>query len=90
MKYQDEFLAPFLSAAVEASIFYSFKNWLMKLKCPNLLKALHTIIQENYQPFYPSKPFRITRFQMRQPVDSPSQLLPSCVFFLSHKIQYLF
>ena len=26
------------------------------------------IIQENYQPFYPSEPFRITRFQMRHPV----------------------
>ena len=40
----------------------------MKLKCPNLLKPLDTIIQENYQPFYPSEPFRITRFQMRHPV----------------------
>ena len=40
----------------------------MKLKCPNLLKPLDTIIQENYQPFYPSEPFRILRFQMRHPV----------------------
>ena len=68
MKYQDEFLAPFLSEAVEASVFYFFKNWLMKLKCQNLLKPLDTIIQENYQPFYPSEPFRITRFQMRPPI----------------------
>ena len=68
MKYQDEFLAPFLSEAVEARVFYFFKNWLMKLKCPNLLKPLDTIIQENYQPFYPSEPFKITPFQMRHPV----------------------
>jgi hypothetical protein len=40
----------------------------MKLKCPNLLKPLGTIIQENYQPFYPSEPFRITHFNMRHPV----------------------
>ena len=44
-----------------------FQNCLMKLKCPNL-KPLDTIIQENYQSFYPSKPFRITRFKMRHPV----------------------
>ena len=68
MKYQDEFLAPFLSEAVEASGCYFFQNWLMKLKCPNLLKPLDTIIQENYQPFYPSEPFRFTRFNMRHPV----------------------
>ena len=68
MNYQDEFLAPFLSEAVDASIFYFFKNWPMKLKCPILLKPLDTVIQENYQPFYPSEPFRITRFKMRHPV----------------------
>ena len=68
MKYQDEFLAPFLSEAVEASPCYFFQIKLMKLKCPNLLKPLDTIIQENYQPFYPSEPFRILRFQMRHPV----------------------
>ena len=68
MKYKDEFFAPFLSEAVEASIFYFLKNWRMKLKCPILLKPLDTIIQENYQPFYPSEPFRITRFKMRHPV----------------------
>ena len=70
MKYQDEFLALFLSEAVEARVFYFFLNWLMKLKCPILLNPLDTIIQENYQPFYPSEPFRIIRFQMRHPVDS--------------------
>ena len=40
----------------------------MKRKCPNLLKPLDTIIQENNQPFYPSEPFRFTRFNMRHPV----------------------
>jgi hypothetical protein len=48
MKYQDEFLALFLSEAVEARIFYFLKNSLIKLKCPILLKPLKTIIQENY------------------------------------------
>ena len=40
----------------------------MKLKCPLLLKPLATIVQENYQPFYPSEPFRITHFKMGHPV----------------------
>ena len=44
MKYQDNFLAPFLSEAVEARVFYFFKNWLIKLKCPILLKPLETMI----------------------------------------------
>ena len=46
----------------------------MKLKCPNLLKPLETIIQENYQPFYPSEPIRFTRFQMRHPVEPPEKI----------------
>ena len=62
------YLLPFLLEAVEASPSYFFQNWLMKLKCPNLLKPLSTIFQENYQPFCPSEPFRILRFQMRHPV----------------------
>ena len=74
MNYQDEFLAPFLSEAVEASIFYFFKNWWMKLKCPILLKLLDTMIQEIYRPFYPSEPFKITHFKMRHPVWSNSLL----------------
>jgi hypothetical protein len=69
MKYQNEFLALFLPEAVEASIFYFSKNWLIKLKCPIFLKPLDTIIQENYQPFYSSDPFRITRFKMRHSVE---------------------
>jgi hypothetical protein len=35
-------LVPFLSEAVEASGCYFFENWLMKLKCPNLLKPIGT------------------------------------------------
>ena len=55
----------------------------MKLKCPNLLKPLDTIIQENYQPFNPSEPFRITRFQMRHPVLEAFQMLPLDMLSLS-------
>ena len=40
----------------------------MKLKCPLLLKPLVTIVQENFQSFYPSEPFRIIHFTMRHPV----------------------
>ena len=61
-------LALFLSEAVEASRCYFFENWWMKLKCPLLLKPLATIVQENYQSFYPSEPFRIIHFTMRHPV----------------------
>ena len=50
MKYQDEFLAPFLSEAVQANQCDFFEKWLMKLKCPNLLKPLGTIIQKNVDP----------------------------------------
>ena len=46
----------------------------MKLKCPNLLKQLDAINQETYQPFYPSEPFRILRFQMRHPVDRGQEI----------------
>ena len=43
---------PFLSEAIEASWWYFFENLLMKLKCPNLLKLLGTIIQ-NWVKFGP-------------------------------------
>ena len=52
------------------SQYYFFENWLMKLKCPILLKALSTIIQENYQSFYPSEPLTFARFNMRHSVVS--------------------
>ena len=45
-----------------------FENWWMKLKCPLLLMPLVTIDQENSQSFYPSEPFRIYHFTMRNPV----------------------
>ena len=61
-------LALFLSEAVETSRCYFFENWWMKLKCPLLLKPLATIVQENFQSFYPSEPFRIIHFTMRHPV----------------------
>jgi hypothetical protein len=59
-------LAPFLSEAVEASGCYFFSKLVDETS--NLLKPLDTVIQENNQTFYPSKPFRITRFNMRHPV----------------------
>ena len=62
MKYQDEFLATFLFEAVKASIFYFFLNWLIKLKCPNLLNTLGTMIQDDYQSFYLSEPVTLARF----------------------------
>ena len=46
-------LAPFLSEAVEASRCYFFENWLMKVKCSNLLKPLSTIIQQFFDPSIP-------------------------------------
>ena len=38
------YLVPFVLEAVKASRCYFFDNWLMKLKCPHLLKPLGTII----------------------------------------------
>ena len=40
----------------------------MKLKCPNLLKPLGTLIYQNSQFYYPSDPFCFHRFTMRHPV----------------------
>ena len=40
-------------------------------------------MQENYQPFYPSEPFRITRFQMRHPVLQFYACLLSFVYCIS-------
>ena len=62
------YLKPLLSEAVEARWYYFFENWLIKLKCPNLLNTLGTMIQENYWSFYPSEPFTLARFNMRHPV----------------------
>ena len=62
------YLIPFLSEAVEASGCYFFEHWWMKLKCPNLLKPLGTIIQQNYWSFYPLEPFSFVQFNMIHPV----------------------
>ena len=48
------------------------------------LKPLDTIIQENYQPFYPSEPFRILRFQIRHPVLDLTSLNYSIKFRIHH------
>ena len=61
-------LAPFLLEAVEASLCYFFENWLMKLKCQDLLKPLGTLIHQNPQFYYPLEPFSFNKFNMRHPV----------------------
>ena len=61
-------LVPFLSETVEASWCYFFENWFMKFKCPNLLKPLKFIIQQNYRSFYTSEPSTLAHFNMRHPV----------------------
>ena len=61
-------LAPFLLEAAEASRYKFFENRWKKLKCPNLLKPLGTIIQQNYWSFYPSEPFSFVHFNMIHPV----------------------
>ena len=60
----------FLLEAVEASLCYFFKNWLMKHKSPNLLKPLGTIIHQNSQFYYPSEPFSFHHFNVRHPVST--------------------
>ena len=59
---------PFLSEAVEASWYYFFEKWFMKLKIYNLLKPLGTITQQNYWSFYPSDLIYFAFFTMRHPV----------------------
>ena len=61
-------LAPFLLEAVEASLYYFFENWLLKPKNHNLLKPLGTIIHQNSQFYYPSKPFSFHHFNVRHPL----------------------
>ena len=58
----------FLSEAVEASWCYFFEKKFMKLKFPNPLKPLDTIIQQNYWSFYPSQMIYFALFNMRHPV----------------------
>ena len=61
-------LAPFLSEAVEDSQCYFFESWFVKLKFPNLLKLLGTIIQQNYWSFYLSELIYFAIFTIRHPV----------------------
>ena len=62
------YLIPFLLEAVAVSQCYLFENWLMKLKFPNLLKPLGTLIQQNYWSFNPLEPFYFIHFNMIHPV----------------------
>ena len=57
-----------MSEAVEASRCQFFENWLMKHKCPHLLKPLGTINQKKYWSFYPSEPFSFDQFTLIHPV----------------------
>ena len=74
MKYQDEFLAPFLSEAVEASQCNFFENWLMKHKWVLLVTMQPEICHQNSQSFYPSEPFTLDHINMRHPVAVPNSL----------------
>ena len=61
------YLTLFFSEAVEASRCFFFENWLMKLKCPNLLRPLsrHHISKKIINP---SEPFSYIHFTMIHPV----------------------
>ena len=78
------YLMPFLSEAVEASRCYFFWNWLMKFKCPHLLKPLGTIILQNYWFFYPSEPFGFVHFNMIYPV------VCCLIWGSAHRVIYMF
>ena len=75
------YLIPFLSEAVEASLCNFFKNWLMKLKFPNLLNPLWIIIQWNDWSFYPSELNYFSHFNMRYPVCKSRLQAHSSVIF---------
>ena len=53
MKKSHWILTLFLSEAAEASRYYFFENRWKKLKCPNLLKPLGTLIFKNIGPSIP-------------------------------------
>ena len=77
----------FLLEAVEASLCYFFKNWLMKHKSPNLLKPLGTIIHQNSQFYYPSEPFSFHHFNVRHPVEAlVSEIGTGSIFCLSFSL----
>ena len=77
--YMNPHIHIILSYAVEASWCHFFENCLMKFKCPNLLSPLVTIIQENYQSFYPSEAFTLDHSTMRHPVVSQAVYIKSII-----------
>ena len=66
---------------MEASPCNLFKNWLMKLKFPNLLNPLWIIIQWNDWSFYPSELNYFSHFNMRYPVCKSRLQAHSSVIF---------
>ena len=82
-------LDPFLLEAVETSQCYFLINWVKKLKCPQLLKPLGTIIQQNYWSFYLSETIQKARFNVRHPVPV-KQLFCFKIVLTSHCLKKLF
>ena len=68
LKYHIEIYHLFCQRLLRPADVTFFENLWVKLKCPLLLKPLATIVQENFQSFYPSEPFTLARFKMRHPV----------------------
>jgi hypothetical protein len=69
MKYQVEFWHLLSWRLLRPDYVTFFENWWMKVKCPNLLKPLGTMIQQNYWSCYPSEPFSFVHFNMIHPVN---------------------
>ena len=61
-------LAPFLSEAVEARLYYFFKNCLIKTKCHDLLNRPPKIWDWKSQSVYLSEPIYFVHFNVRHPV----------------------
>ena len=79
------YLIPFPSEASKASGYYFFEIWSIKLKFPNILKPLRTMIQQNYWSFYPSELIYFAFFTMRHPVVC---LIPSLLVWAKIKCIY--
>ena len=67
-----EFYIPFflllqILFLLEASRYYFFENWLMKIKCPLLMKPLGTIIQKNISVLLPLKVIQFYSFNYKTP-----------------------
>ena len=61
-------LAPFLSEAVEARLYYFFKNRLIKTKCHNILNRWLEIWKSKSKSVSLSELIYFTRFNVRHPV----------------------